>query len=321
MSAIRATDAVLQPAGPVAATIAEMSWVLIVGATIVFCMVMLALAWALWRRRTQRAADGGVNDATVLRWWVLGAGLAFPVTVLSALLGYANWRTAELAPPRDAAEPVITVIAHLWWWEVRYRDPAGGVDVVLANEVHLPVGRAVTLGLTSRDVIHSFWVPALAGKVDMLPGRTHQLRLQADRAGVFRGQCAEFCGEQHARMALHVVAHEPAAYDRWLAQQARPAQPPRDAQAQRGAQVFAEQRCGACHSVRGLGPGASLGPDLTHVGSRLHLAAGTLPMSADTLHDWLADPQRFKPGVRMPSYGRLDAASLAALAVFLAQLQ
>ena len=317
MSPHRASDAVFQPAGPVAATIAEVGWVLIVGATLVFCLVMLALVWALMARGKARETD----DGTALRRWVLGAGLVFPTVVLSALLVYAGWRTDALSPPREAEEPVVTVIAHLWWWEVRYRDAARGVDVVLANEVHLPVGRAVTLGLTSRDVIHSFWVPALAGKVDMLPGRTHQLRLQADRPGVFRGQCAEFCGEQHARMALHVVAHEPADFERWLQQQAQPAQPPQAAQAQRGARIFAEQRCGACHSVRGLGPDATLGPDLTHVGSRGHLAAGTLPMGVDTLRDWLADPQRHKPGVRMPSYGQLDGDALTDLAAFLAQLR
>ena len=330
MSALLAVDAVLQPAGPVAAVIAEMSWVLIIGAAIVFCIVMVALLGALLGARHERGEQLGdqpderraAEGRAVTRWWIIGAGFIFPVSVLSALLAYSAWRTSALTPPRDAGEPVISVTGHLWWWEVRYRDPARGIDVVLANEIHLPVGRAVTLGLTSADVIHSFWVPALAGKVDMLPGRVHQLRLQADRTGVFRGQCAEFCGEQHARMALHVVAHEPADFERWLLAQARPAQPPRDAQAQRGAQVFAEQRCGACHSVRGLGPSASIiGPDLTHVGSRLHLAAGTLPMGDAALRHWLADPQRSKPGARMPSYERLDDASLAALAAFLLQLR
>jgi cytochrome c oxidase subunit 2 len=147
------------------------------------------------------------------------------------------------------------------------------------------------------------------------------LRVQADRAGVYRGQCAEFCGEQHARMALHVVAQSPDEFERWLQGQNRPAEPPRGPVAQRGAQVFAEQRCTACHTVRGVGPPASIGPDLTHVGSRLHLAAGTLPMGAASLREWIAHPQRSKPGARMPSYERLDDGDLHALAVFLAQLQ
>ena len=312
-------SAVLAPAGPVAQTIADMAWMLIVGAFVVFCGVMATLAWALLRRR--HAAASSNDDRGASLWWIVGGGLVLPLCVLSALLVHTVWRTNELAPAHAPQEPIISVIAHLWWWEVRYRDSAGGTDIVLANEVHLPVGRAVTLGLTSADVIHSFWVPQLAGKVDMLPGRVHQLRVQADRPGVFRGQCAEFCGEQHARMALHVVAHQPEDFERWLQAQSRPAEPPREPAALRGAQVFAEQRCAVCHTVRGLGPVASIGPDLTHVGSRLHLAAGTLPMSAASLREWIADPQQSKPGARMPSYERLDDDALGSLAAFLAQLR
>lgn len=310
---------ILRPAGPMAQPSAEMAWVLIAGGGLVFLIVMGALLWAL-RHRRSRARDLTASDRGKLGW-IVGAGFLFPVSVLSVLLAYAVVRSQGLMPSPDAQEPVITVTGRLWWWEVRYRDRASGFDVTLANEIHLPVGRPVTLGLTSGDVIHSLWVPALAGKVDMLPGRVHQLRLQADRPGVFRGQCAEFCGEQHARMALHVVASPLEEFEQWLATQARPAEAPIDPVAVRGLQVFTEQRCGACHSVRGLGPTSSIGPDLTHVGGRLHLAAGTLPMSTASLREWLAHPQRSKPGVRMPSYERLDDESLAALAAFLGQLR
>ncbi|HEY6133226.1 MAG TPA: cytochrome c oxidase subunit II [Rubrivivax sp.] len=299
-----------------AQTIAEMAWVLIIGAGVVFCLVMFALMWAL-RHRRPPAGD----DRTAATWWIVGGGLVLPLLVLSALLVYTVWRTNQLTPARLPREPIISVVAHMWWWEVRYREPARGIDVVLANEIHLPVGRAVTLGLASADVIHSFWVPALAGKIDMLPERVHQLRVQADRPGVYRGQCAEFCGEQHARMALHVVAQAPEAFERWLQAQNRPAEAPHEPAARRGAQVFAEQRCSVCHTVRGLWPAASIGPDLTHVGSRLHLAAGTLPMDTASLRHWIAHPQASKPGVRMPSYERLDAESLGALAAFLEQLK
>jgi cytochrome c oxidase subunit 2 len=170
-------------------------------------------------------------------------------------------------------------------------------------------------------VIHSLWVPALAGKVDMLPGRVHQLRVLADVAGVFRGQCAEFCGEQHARMALQVVALPPAEYERWLDAQARPAASPVDPLAQRGLAVYESARCAACHDIRGLVPGAALGPDLTHVGSRLTIGAGTLANDRDALARWVHRPQAVKPGVRMPSYDHLDEASLQALAAFLEQLR
>lgn len=306
----------LNPAGPVAQAIADTAWVLIVGAAAVFAVLMLLLAWALFRRGPGPVPD----EQTLFRRWIVGGGLLFPGVVLAALLVHTGLQTAALSPPRTAAEPVIGVVGHLWWWEVQVRDEAGGASFALANEIHLPAGRAVTIGLTSADVIHSLWVPALAGKVDMLPGRVHQLRLQADRPGVYRGQCAEFCGDQHARMALTVVVHDAGGYRRWLAAQARPATAPSDLQAMRGAEVYRALRCAACHDVRGLVPGGAIGPDLTHVASRLHLGAGALPMSAAGLAQWVVHNQRVKPGVRMPSYEQLDAASLQALVAFLEHL-
>jgi cytochrome c oxidase subunit 2 len=250
--------------------------------------------------------------------------LIFPGVVLAALLAHTAARTVALDDALPDAEPVISVTAHSWWWQVRYR-AADGSEVLLANEVHVPAGRPVTLGLASADVIHSFWVPQLAGKIDMVPGRVHRLRLQADRPGVYRGQCAEFCGAQHARMALLVVAHEPADYERWLAAQARPAAAPTDALAERGRAVFEAQRCSACHTVRGVADGLAsleLGPDLTHLGSRRQIAAGTRPLDRESLAAWIADPQQWKPGARMPSYGdRLDDGSLRALAAYLAGLE
>jgi cytochrome c oxidase subunit 2 len=177
------------------------------------------------------------------------------------------------------------------------------------------------LGLTSRDVIHSLWVPALAGKVDMLPGRTTQLVVQAERPGVHAGRCAEFCGDQHARMTLPVVAMEPAAVTAWLQSQAGAAPAPGTAVLQRGRDAFGQLRCGACHTVRGESPSAALGPDLTRVGSRLRIGAGVLPAGPRSLQDWVADPQAFKPGANMPSYGHVDAATLADLAAYLDQLR
>ncbi|HSI60587.1 MAG TPA: cytochrome c oxidase subunit II [Ideonella sp.] len=325
--ATHAADAVLQPAGPLAATLAEMSWVLIAGAAVLFVGVMALLAWALLSARphplTPRQA----------RRWLLGGGVLLPAVVLSALLAYTALRSQQLlpaswlasgAPPADPRALVISVTARSWWWEIGYHDPRHGGPVLLANELHLPVGRPVTLGLNSADVIHSFWVPALAGKVDMLPGRVHRLVLQADKPGVYRGPCAEFCGEQHARMVLQVVARPADEFERWLAAQAAPAAPPADALALRGQAVFLEQRCNACHQVRGLEGAethARLGPDLTHVGSRRMLAAGAVPNDLAHLAAWVAQPQRFKPGVRMPGRESLDDGSLQALAAYLAQLK
>ncbi len=319
MSLPAAIDSVLAPAGPNAARIAEISWVLIGGAGVVFCIVLLILGLALRQRRSPDAAQ---PTATVSRWWIVGGGIAFPLIVMAALLAYETARTAPSGTLRDRDAMVITVRAHLWWWEVRYRDPQTGADIVLANEIRLPVGRPLTVGLVSQDVIHSLWVPALGGKVDMVPGRVNQLSLHADRPGVFRGQCAEFCGEQHARMALQVVAQPEAAFDSWLAGQARSATEPADATARRGLQVFSEQRCQACHPVRGLFvDGIGVGPDLTHLASRRTLGAGILPLTPAALAGWVHDVQQHKPGARMPSYQHIDASSRQALVSFLMQLE
>jgi cytochrome c oxidase subunit 2 len=222
-------------------------------------------------------------------------------------------------PPPGAL--VIAVTGQLWWWEVRYRDPATAAEIRTANEIRIPAGRPVYLALDSADVIHSFWVPQLAGKIDMIPGRQQHLLLSADRPGIYRGQCAEFCGAQHARMALHVVALAPAEFDAWLAAQARPALAAGTPRQQAGQQAFVAHRCDACHTVRGVTGSSRLGPDLTHVGSRLHLAAGTLANSQQGRLEWIAQVQRIKSGARMPSYERLGDDTLGAIAEWLGTLE
>jgi cytochrome c oxidase subunit 2 len=225
-----------------------------------------------------------------------------------------------VAPPKDAL--IVAVTGHMWWWELRYRDPATGLEVAGANELHIPVGRPVYFALASADVIHSFWVPALGGKMDMVPGRMQHLQLQADRPGTWRGACAEYCGDQHARMALHVVAEPPAAFDAWLAAQAAAAAPPATAALERGRDAFLAHRCNACHAVRGVSEESRLGPDLTHVGSRMFLGAGLMPNDADGLARWVAHTQQLKPGARMPSsHERIDEAGLQAIAAWLDQLK
>ncbi len=300
----------LQPAGFAAETIAEIGIVITVGAVVIFAGVMGLLTWTLMRRSTEQRKVRALL-------WVIGGGVIFPALVLSALLVYTTVRSLQLAPLQKTDGMVIAVTGAMWWWEVRYRDPGSGREVLLANEVRVPVGRPVTIGLTSADVIHSFWVPQLAGKVDMVPGRVHQLRIHARQPGVYRGQCAEYCGDQHAKMALHVVAVAPEEFDRWLQAQASPAVSPTDAIAQRGRQLFTEQRCNACHTVRGIAEASRLGPDLTHVASRLYIGAGELPTQRANFREWVAHIQRIKPGARMPSFDELDEASLTALAAFL----
>ncbi|MBT2303380.1 c-type cytochrome [Variovorax paradoxus] len=307
-----ASQSALHAAGPVAETLLGVSTVLVLGATLIFVAVMALLALAVRRR-------GGQVNA---RWWVLGGGVVFPTAVLAALFAYSEWHKPpwRIAPPKDAL--IVGVTARMWWWELRYRDPATGAEIVGANEIRIPVGRPVYFGLSSADVIHSFWVPALGGKMDMLPGRVQHLQLQADRPGTWRGQCAEYCGDQHARMALHVVAEQPAVFDAWLAAQARPAAASSSPEIERGREAFLAHRCNACHTVRGVSEESRLGPDLTHVGSRLYLGAGTVANDAAGLAQWVAHTQQLKPGARMPSSGaRIDEASLRSIAAWLGVLQ
>lgn len=303
----------LHPAGPDAAIIHNLSWLLIIGASVILLGMMVLLALALRRKKTGA-------PVRPLRWLV-GGGVALPLVVLTALLAWSTLRSAQLTRPSSQHAVRIAVTAKMWWWEVRYTDPAGGRDIVLANEIRLPAGQSVYLGLSSDDVIHSFWVPALAGKVDMLPGRLHGMTVRADRPGIYRGQCAEYCGEQHARMALHVVVQTPAEFTAWLAHQSKPAATPTGALALRGRDALIAQRCVACHTVRGVADEATLGPDLTHVGSRLYLGAGTLRNSPGAMAGWIADPHASKPGVRMPAAGDPDSATLAAITAYLEQLQ
>jgi cytochrome c oxidase subunit 2 len=308
---MRLLQSVLHPAGADAGIIGQFAWVLFGAGAAIFVAVMALLALSL--RRHARPLRPGL--------WIAGAGIAFPVVLLTILLGWSTWRSSQLAPQVSGSAMTISVTARMWWWEIHYRDPAGGREIATANEIRIPVGRTIYLGLNAADVIHSLWVPALAGKRDMIPGRVTGLTLRADKPGVYRGQCAEYCGAQHAHMALHVVALAPAEFDAWLARQAQAAATPLEALPVRGRAVFLEQRCQSCHTIRGVAEGAHLGPDLTHVGSRLEIGAGLLRNHRGALAGWIADPQALKPGVFMPAATGIDGESLRALAAYLEQLR
>ena len=303
------SPSVLSPASVQASALSEVSWVLIVGMTAIFVLVMVLLALALTRRGRGQGASTGV--------WIWGGGVAFPVVVLTGLLLYSTARTAGLDASVSRPGLVVSVTGKLWWWQMRYRDPATGRDFFAANELRIPVGRTVQLGLQSDDVVHSLWVPELGGKMDLVPGRVNRLVVTATRAGTYRGQCAEFCGEQHARMALHVVAMPAAEFDAWMVAQATPA----TESVQAGREAFAEHGCAACHAVDPTSDAPSRGPNLAHVSSRSHLGAGVLPNDAGAYKRWLVGVQQLKPGALMPSYAQLDAATLDVLAAYLESLQ
>lgn len=299
----------LAPHGPEAAGIAEITWVLVGGAFVIFVLVMILAALAVFSPRPWLAGKG----------MIVGGGIVFPALVLSALLIY-----TLLAVPRLSAEQpadvVIEVVGHQWWWEVRYLDAADQVDFVTANEIRIPLGSVVEVRLRSADVLHSFWVPALAGKLDLIPGKDNRLRLSADKPGVFRGQCAEYCGGPHALMAFYVMAEDMARFDAWRSTQRRPEATAMGAEADRGRIIFLAN-CPACHTVRGTPADGKLGPDLTHFASRQSLGAGILPNRAATVAEWITRSQHLKPGNLMPEFGQFTGAELHALVAYLGSLE
>ena len=244
---------------------------------------------------------------------VLWLGAVIPSVLLLTLL------VATLPAMRPmAAGPAdlrIVVSGEQFWWRVAYQPP-GAAPVETANEVRVPVGRTVEFRLEAADVLHSFWIPGLAGKMDMIPGRTNRLVVRATRAGRYRGQCTEFCGLSHALMAFDVVAMEPAAFDAWLERQRAPAR----AQGP-GMRLFAAHGCAGCHAIRGAGAAGTIGPDLTHIGSRAHLGAGTRPMNVPELIRFIRDAPEMKPGARMPAFPQMPRAEAEAIARTLMELK
>src|SRR5688572_23839659 len=292
----------LDPAGQGASRIAELFWWMTGGATFVW-LFMLWLGWSALRGRVSKHTEKQA------RLYVIGGGVVFPTVVLAALLAYGLGMMPELRAPAPPGALQISVSGEQWWWRIRYRLPDGGT-VELANEIRLPVGEAVEFELESPDVIHSFWIPSLGGKMDMIPGRRTRLVLQPTRTGTFRGQCAEFCGDSHALMAFPVVVMERAAFGAWLAGQQQAAAVVAEPTLARGHAAFLAQGCAACHTVRGTAARGVIGPDLTHVGSRLSLGADTLPNDPAGFVRWLTDTNRVKPGVLMPHYGMLPREEL-----------
>jgi cytochrome c oxidase subunit II len=260
-----------------------------------------------------------VMDRHLTRWVVGAVALTVVIQIAFLVANFALGR-AVAAPPRDRQPIMIDVIGHQWWWEVRYQDPVPANQVTTANEIHVPVGRPVVLRMTARDVIHSFFAPNLFGKKDLIPGHTTQTWFQADTPGVYRGQCAEFCGHQHAKMAFLIIAEPQNQFAQWLGAQRNPAHPPSDTLQERGQLVFMSGSCAMCHAIGGTPAGGRVGPDLTHLASRRTIAAATLRNTRGNLGGWVVDPQRIKPGAYMPP-NNLEPADLRALLAYLESLK
>ncbi|GAA4330430.1 cytochrome c oxidase subunit II [Pigmentiphaga soli] len=313
----------LSPAGPQAAHIHTLWHVMLAVCTLVFAAVLAAFLIALWRAPRADAAappdlDAALRPERGARRSVLAAVAAS--TLLLVFLILASFLTDRALARLSSENAVrIEVTANQWWWEAKYGDPQPSRTFTTANELHIPVGRPVVLTLKSSDVIHSFWVPNLHGKRDLIPGRTTVLRLQADRAGAYRGQCAEFCGFEHAYMAFQLVAEPADRYEAWAEHQRQSAAEPGDDTLRRGRELFLTTTCVMCHAIQGTDASARRGPDLTHVGGRRDIAAGTMANTDDNLARWIRDPQRFKPGVNMPA-SNLPEDDLKAIVAYLRSL-
>jgi cytochrome c oxidase subunit II len=314
----------LHAMGPQAAHIIDLWRVFLFVCTAVFAAVLVVLVLALWR--TPRADARTPPDLSAVnrpehgpRRTVTAATIASAL-LLVGLVAASVFTDRALAKLPLANAVNIEVTAHQWWWTARYVNGGPSDIFVTANEIHVPVGRPVVVKLRSDDVIHSFWAPNLAGKKDLVPGRTALLQFRADQPGDYRGQCAEFCGFQHALMGLLVVAEPPAQFDAWAQAQRAPAAEPQDPAARRGKELFQSGSCAMCHSIQGTLASGQRAPDLTHLASRRTLAAGTLPNTPDQLASWISDPQKHKPGVNMPATP-MSSDDLAALVAYLGGLK
>ncbi len=304
--------------GPDASRVAMLTWIMFAIAAVVLIIITVMILLVFLRgRRDREGVDLYAGDHGWVRGVLLGGGLA-PIVVLMIVMGIAiSIDTQGNDPPAGSDPLTIEVIGHQWWWEVHYT----AQNFNTANEIHIPVGQPVTLRLTTADVIHSFWVPQLHGKMDMIPGQTNTITLEADQPGVYRGQCAEFCGAQHAEMAFLVIADKPADFQTWLADQQKPSvQPPVGSIEQQGQQAFLGSACTYCHTIRGTNASGQLGPDLTHIATRMTIGAGILPNTRGNLAGWIMNSQTIKPENHMPPMD-LTAAQLQAMLDYFATLK
>jgi cytochrome c oxidase subunit II len=313
-------QSVLRPGGPSASRLNWLLWVFTGVCGTIWLLVMLVLAIAIRRRhkpdRPPLERDAGRERASTI---IVGIAVAATVLIIGGLTFLSYAATRPLSGEADETL-VVRLRGYQWWWQVTYANPDSARTFQTANEIHIPVGRPVRFELSSADVIHSFWVPNLMGKQDLIPGRNNQLTLTATQPGVYRGQCAQFCGLQHAHMALLVVAQNPTEFEAWRYGQVQQAVSSDDPDPAKGRQFVTSHACAACHTIRGTSAAGTLGPDLTHVGGRLTIAAGLLPTTRGSLAAWIVDPQTIKPGNNMPMVP-MSADDVTSVSAYLATLK
>lgn len=309
----------LDPAGPYAQRLHDLFSLFTIVCAVVWMAVIVALLFAIRKARKRETPDITEEGWRGSLRWVASA-MAVTVVILIALLVTSVAAGRSVSPYGEETTREIQIVGHQWWWDVRYLHLRPDRIAQDANELHLPVGERVKLILTAGDVIHSLWIPNLHGKRDLIPGKTSILTIRADTPGVYRAQCAEFCGMQHAKMAFLVIVQPRADFEAWLARQRRPARPPKSADEQWGQQLFLTTTCAMCHAIQGTPAGARTGPDLTHVGSRRTLGAGILPNDRDHMRRWIANPGDIKPGTLMPP-NVFEEKDLRAIVAYMESLQ
>lgn len=303
---------VLAGKGQESSKVVNVWWLMFGLAAAVYVIVAAFILFASMRGRVQNGRHAHLPDNAFI--WI--GGVIVPAVIL-AVLAVVTVQTVSAVrnPSRD--ELHVDVVGKLWWWDVRYP----GTNIATANEIHVPQGRAIDVHLTSDNVIHSFWVPELAGKMDAIPGQPNDLVFTAEKVGRYQGRCAEYCGLQHAHMGIDVIVQSPTDFARWLAQQQHPALEPASEEAATGQVVFQREACSGCHTVRGTPANGKIGPDLTNVGARKVLAGGAFENTTPNLEQWIRNPNDLKPGVLMPSFGSLSDHDIAALAAYLESLK
>jgi cytochrome c oxidase subunit II len=330
LTGCRVALSTFNPHGPAAQRIANLSWIMTILFLVISLVMWILFAYAFYRRRGSLAEHEPVESGGGEMWIAIG-GLVVPIVVLTALFvaglsllsdfpihGASALTRSQMA---QSMKPKILIIGHQWWWEIRYLNDDPSKEFTTANELHLPAGRPVNIELTTADVIHSFWVPALDGKIDLIPDQTNYIRMIASQPGAYAGQCATYCGAEHALMRLLAVVQTPAQYQTWLENQRKPGDLPTTPQAKAGEQLFVNGPCALCHTVRGTSAGGAVAPDLTHIGSRKLLASDVYPNNNAFLEAWITNAQSLKPECEMPDLTQFSGVQLTDLVDYLRQLK
>lgn len=329
LTSCRTAQTTLKGYGPASNSIAHISWLM----TFLF-LVLIVIMWALiaiaFTKRSGTLEEHAPIDTRGGEAWVAIGGLAVPLVVLTFLfvLGLGLLNAFPIHgdhhaghSPSQMMKPDILVVGHQWWWEIHYLNDDPSQIVITANELHIPTDRPVNIEVETRDVMHSFWIPALHGKVDLIPGHPNYIRLEASQPGSYEGECAEFCGEQHAHMRLLAIAQPPTDYEAWLEAQRQSAREPTSADAKAGEMIFLAGPCSMCHQVRGTTAGGRVAPDLTHIGSRQYIAANSYPNNNAYLEAWVTHAQSLKSGAQMPNLTQFTGPQLQDLVAYLRQLK